>query len=100
MRQRRHLGWDFEAAQASARGRGNGERGVCMCKDWRLEVTAEGLKPWLAQWLELREKAGQGLGLREGKHPVECTVGEGLPGVAMDQMLLLPQVSLLLAASR
>lgn len=34
-------------------------------------MTAEGLKLWLAQWLEMREKAGQGLGLREGKHPVE-----------------------------
>lgn len=52
-------------------------RGVRLCKVWRLEVTAEGLKPWLAQWLEMREQAGQGLGLRAGKHPVECTVSEG-----------------------
>lgn len=48
-----------------------------MCKVWMLEVTAEGLKRWLAQWLAMREKAGQGLRLREGKYPVERTVSEG-----------------------
>lgn len=48
-----------------------------MCKVWRLKVPAEALKPWLAQWLEMRGKAGQGLQLREGKRSVERTVSEG-----------------------
>lgn len=48
-----------------------------MSKVWMLEVTAEGLKWWLAQWLEMREKAGQRLRLREGKYPVERTVSKG-----------------------